>query len=221
MSTPFQNRLVGSIIVAAAVIIFLPDILDGEKETYQADFEAIPQAPEFKSKQRNTYQNFPEQKLEKIKEATEVNETAIDQHYASVTTNDKAGNNNTKTMSTLSSDVNTQVNVLSKPAIINKKEAKEESPKTIKALPEKSVLGNAWVIHLGSFKHKKNVNELLKKLKTNGYTAFTTPIKTKNGTLTKVIVGPELIKSELAKKIEPLKKLTQVQGKIAKYKPIK
>ena len=50
MSTPFQNRLVGTIIVAAAVVIFLPDVLDGKKNTNQTDFEAIPKAPNFTGK---------------------------------------------------------------------------------------------------------------------------------------------------------------------------
>ena len=45
MSTPFQNRLVGTIIVAAVAIIFFPDFLDGDKKTYQAEFETIPTSP--------------------------------------------------------------------------------------------------------------------------------------------------------------------------------
>ena len=59
------------------------------------------------------------------------------------------------------------------------------------------------------------------KLKDNGYTAFTKPIKTKSGTLIKVIIGPELVKSSLEKKIPALKKLTGVQGKIARFYPAK
>lgn len=205
--------------IAAAVIIFLPDILDGEKETYQADFEAIPQAPEFKSKQRGESQNFPEQKLEKIKQTPVVEETAIDQQYAALTSDDKPEESKQPAASTSTNGANTQVNVLPKPVMPAAKPEGAEPPNSTKKLPEKSSMGNAWVIHLGSFRHKQNVNQLLKKLEANGYTAFTQPIKTKNGTLTKVIVGPELIKSELTKKIAPLKKLTQVQGKIAKYKP--
>ena len=75
----------------------------------------------------------------------------------------------------------------------------------------------AWVIQLGSFRHKNNVDDLVAKLKKNGYVAFTKPIKTKNGTLTKVFVGPELIKSSLEKKIPLLKQLTNVQGKVARF----
>ena len=45
MSTPFQNRLVGTIIVAAIAIIVLPDLLDGNKKTFQDEFEQIPPPP--------------------------------------------------------------------------------------------------------------------------------------------------------------------------------
>jgi len=61
LSTPFQNRLVGSIIVAAAIIIFLPGILDGKKKSNQAEFEPIPQTPAFIG--NTTKKNFPDQKL--------------------------------------------------------------------------------------------------------------------------------------------------------------
>nr|WP_246455013.1 SPOR domain-containing protein [Thalassotalea piscium] len=86
-------------------------------------------------------------------------------------------------------------------------------------MPEKAVLKEAWVIQLGSFRHKKNVDDLLKKLKDNGYTAFSKPIKTRTGNLTKVFIGPELIKSSLEKKVPALKELTTVEGKVARFTP--
>ena len=64
MSTPFQNRLVGTIIVAAVAIIVLPDILDGDKKTYQDNFETIPTAPEVDFPVAN--KAFPKEKLTKL-----------------------------------------------------------------------------------------------------------------------------------------------------------
>jgi DedD protein len=207
LSTPFQNRLVGTIIVAAVVIIFLPDVLDGEKHSHQADFEAIPQAEAFSGKLTN--KPFPEDKLTR-KKVTEIsNDVAIDELVG----------NNTLSVSMKQADkasVNSNT-VISKPAV---KAPVILASKLSEKLPEKAIAKEAWVIHLGSFKDKDNVAQLLKKLKANGYIAFTKPIKTKQGTLTKVIIGPELIKSALAKKIPALKKLTAIQGKIAHFKPI-
>lgn len=200
MSTPFQNRLVGTIIVAAVVIIFLPDVLDGEKKSHQADFEAIPQVESFSGTTAN--KPFPEDKLIRKKDSPIVDEQAIDDVDLTVNEQQIAVKGIEK-MPTV------EVPKLKLPQV--------EVPSTKKTLPEKAVAEEAWVIHLGSFKNKDNVDLLLSKLKKNGYVVFTKPIKTKQGTLTKVIIGPELIKSSMEKKLPKLKALTNIQGKVAYF----
>jgi len=106
-----------------------------------------------------------------------------------------------------SAEINNIPPTISKVAIVSQVSRK---------LPE-AIANEAWVIHLGSFKNKDNVEQLLNKLKAQNYIAFTRPIKTKQGTLTKVIIGPELIKSAMVKKIPALKKLTGIQGKVAYF----
>ena len=64
MASQFQNRLVGTVIVAAVAIIFLPDVLDGDKKTYQEQFEQIPAAPSIDFQPKN--QPFPKEKLEAV-----------------------------------------------------------------------------------------------------------------------------------------------------------
>lgn len=225
MSTPFQNRLVGTIIVAAAVIIFLPDVLDGKKKSNQTDFEAIPTAPVFTGKM--TKKPFPQDKLVIKAPIALVNEQALDE-----TSNDGSAANKEK--STASAEQGKVANVTlatkNKTIVENntaksvKKVKANSSPinkPTLGSQPAKAVNKAAWAIQLGSFKHKKNVEELLAKLQKNGYSAFTRPIKTKQGNLTKVFVGPQLIKSSLEKQIPALKKLTNVQGKVARFYPTK
>ncbi|NQY36775.1 MAG: SPOR domain-containing protein [Alteromonadaceae bacterium] len=222
MSTPFQNRLVGTIIVAAAAIIFLPDILDGEKKIHQADFEGIPKAPLFANKkvtgitdQTQKSKTFPNDQLAKLPSELVVDENAIDDEQSSAVEK----NNRDMLGTPLKEDKLVKVNTLEK----NKKFASTTSTNQknnkikSRSAPKKSVAREAWVIQLGSFRHKNNVDELVKKLKKNGYVAFTKPIKTKNGTLTKVFVGPELVKSSLEKKIALLKELTNVQGKVSRF----
>lgn len=201
MSTPFQNRLVGTIIVAAVAIIFLPDLLDGEKKSYQEEFDKIPPAPNVAIDLNNV--EFPEEKIAVLKQDKIEDEKAIDD--ASHSNDDSDSSNQT-----------TKVNTLEKSALIVDENKIEPA-----RIPEKIITKNAWVIQLGSFRHKKNVDELVGKLKANGYSAFTKPIKTKNGTLTKVFVGPDLVKISLEKKIPALKKLTNVEGKIARFYPAK
>ena len=49
MNSSFINRLVGTSIVVIAAIVFIPNILDGEKVHYKEGFKAIPDSPEFKT----------------------------------------------------------------------------------------------------------------------------------------------------------------------------
>ncbi len=204
MSTPFQNRLVGTIIVAAVVIIFLPDLLDGEKKSHQDDFEAIPKAEVFSGKLTN--KPFPEDKLVRKNVTPISNEQAIDGDVSDNAAPEPTKEDGKVKEKTAKSTVKPPVKIVSK---------------ANKRLPEKAIAKEAWVIHLGSFKNKDNVTQLLKKLKSKGYIAFTKPIKTKQGTLTKVMIGPELIKSSLVKKLPALKKLTSIQGKVAYFEPNK
>ena len=46
MSSPFQRRLVGTIILVAIGVIVLPDVFDGKKKHYQEEFASIPIKPE-------------------------------------------------------------------------------------------------------------------------------------------------------------------------------
>ncbi len=233
LSTPFQNRLVGTVIVAAAVIIFLPDLLDGKKTSNQTDFKEIPQAPAFTGEMIK--KPFPEQKLVIKDKATIFNEQAQDELLQTNNTTHSSTQNSSKANTQVIKNQTTKTTVQKAkvtPATKAKKivttpplkKAKAKSAITKPVLgqqPPKAINKEAWVIQLGSFKHKSNVAELVAKLKRNGYTVFTKPINTKQGTLTKVFVGPELIKTSLIKKIPALKKLTNVQGKIARFYPTK
>lgn len=46
MASPLQNRIVGTAILIALAVIFLPDLLDGQKVTRDDDIETIPLRPE-------------------------------------------------------------------------------------------------------------------------------------------------------------------------------
>ncbi len=219
MSTPFQNRLVGTIIVAAVVIIFLPDLLDGEKKSYQAEFEAIPTADAFNGEV--TSKPFPEKKLVRQKIPPISSEVAIDSSDAMPQKLPTPIEDITKNVTAKNTIV--AKNIKKESITLAKPNSKLQSPEYFETqsmgnrLPEKAIAKEAWVIHLGSFRNKKNVEQLLKKLKDNGYVFFTSPIKTKQGMLTKVIIGPELIKSSMVKKLPALKKLTGIEGKVAYF----
>lgn len=78
----------------------------------------------------------------------------------------------------------------------------------------------AWVLRLGTFRNKPNVDALLSKLEAAGVTTFVKPVEAKAGTLYRVFVGPELEKSKLEKAQKTLKELTGLDGKITEFTPI-
>jgi DedD protein len=208
LSTPFQNRLVGTMIVAAVAIIFLPDLLDGDKKTYQEEFDKIPNAPKVDFKPQD--QKFPHDKITSLSKEEIVDELALDDENSAIESNDK--------LDSTTSDKSKHIETLKNDKTLASVKSDDKN-EPVKRMPEKASPQQAWAIQLGSFRHKKNVEELINKLESAGYTAFTKPIKTKNGKLTKVFVGPELIKSSLEKKIPALKTLTNVQGKVARFTP--
>jgi DedD protein len=80
--------------------------------------------------------------------------------------------------------------------------------------PEEAV---GWVVQLGSFKHQKNVRELVKKVDRAGYRSFTRPISTASGELTKVFIGPDTNKQNLQDALPHLQEITGLSGKITPF----
>ncbi|WP_198780391.1 cell division protein DedD [Shewanella putrefaciens] len=53
MSSQFHNRLVGTVVLVALGVIFLPDILDGKKDHQEEQFAEIPLRPNLIEQQKN------------------------------------------------------------------------------------------------------------------------------------------------------------------------
>jgi DedD protein len=71
----FKHRLLGTVILVLAGIIFLPDLLDGEKQVVKDDFKVIPNRPEFKGVPQQ--QAFDQQAFEQAR--TEVTPEPVDE----------------------------------------------------------------------------------------------------------------------------------------------
>ncbi|AYM87184.1 MULTISPECIES: SPOR domain-containing protein [Pseudoalteromonas] len=207
MNSGFINRLVGTSIVVIAAIVFIPNILDGEKVHYKEGFKAIPERSEFKTI------DLQESIDEKVAQAEPLKQEQIE---------DIAADDDVLTSK--------QSQYAAEPEIVEASiepqtapEPVAKAPEPVKAKPiaprksEENLTDMAYVIQLGSFSHAANVKALQAKLKAKGFKTFTKPIKTPNGTLTKVFVGPSLDKGELTKKLPELKALTKLNGKVTQY----
>ena len=195
MASALQNRLVGTVILVAVAVIFLPDMLDGKKTSNQDVFVNVPPAPN--QKPIVNPEPFP---AERVASATQrpieiVNEPALDDEpEPQVATPDE----------TVTAEVSSAGN-------------DDLARQTVVEAPDEASTGNSWVIQLGSFRHQKNVKQLLDKLEDAGYRAFSKPIVTRSGPLTKVFVGPNLDKSTLETAIPHLQELTGLKGKVTTF----
>lgn len=186
MATAFQNRLVGTIILVALAVIFLPEILDGEKQRSKDRFESFPQPPVMK--QLTQADKFPIEDVEQsvTRRAEIVDEKPLDE----------------------SGEIEIPEPVAEPVEQTADRDVVEENPDELSA---------GWVVQLGSFRHQKNVRELLNKLEQAGYRTFTRPIQTSSGLLTKVFVGPDLDRQKMHNALPHLKDLTGLNGKLTPF----
>lgn len=244
MTSAFKNRLIGSSILIIAAIVFLPDLLDGQKQVVKDEFKAIPERPEFATVQQE--QVFTKQQLaEKQQEllATPVNEPAADaalpdNSFAEVTAG-AAGSEAAADSATMVAQptegadtdpipVPTE-NPLA-PVAVTDSTTQAATTTAVPPVTEKpaELKGNpalnetAWIVRVGSFGKVENATALVAKLKEAGFTTFTRSTTNAQGqSMVSVVVGPELKKERLEQKLPQLQQLTGTAGlKLTAFKPI-
>lgn len=207
MNSGFINRLVGTSIVVIAAIVFIPNILDGEKVHYKEGFKAIPERSEFKTI------DLQESIDQKVANAQPLKEDEVED----IQPDDAAFEQQNSA---------TQTDITAQPAMVEAV-IPDTNQSSTSAVQESTRPANenltsmAYVIQLGSFSHAANVKALQAKLKAKGFKTFTKPVKTPNGTLTKVFVGPSLNKQELQSQLPALKELTKLNGKVTQFEVTK
>ena len=192
----------GTIIVVALAVIFIPDFLDGKKQTNREPFVSVPANPP--KKPIVEPEPFPTERVAKAAiPAVEIeDETAIDDEPMVTSRDEDSGAS--VTQAPKEKVFEEQDNLASQTVIDNKGAAADDDA--------------GWVIQLGSFRHEKNVKALLAKLERAGYRAFSRKIQTSSGPLNKVFVGPDLDKNKLESALPHLKELTSLKGKVTTFK---
>lgn len=202
MATAFQNRLVGTIVLVALAVIFLPDILDGEKVSHKDSFVPIPQRPASKPVANTVI--FPHQQVNQAvtREVEVVTDPVLDDESQSadeITENPPEQTDNAQTSA---------------------QQAEPQSSAELDALAkqiQQESVTSGWVVQLGVFRHDKNVRELLTTLQAAGYRAFSQKIPTSAGELTKVFVGPDVDKTKMEKALPHLKEITNLKGRVTEF----
>lgn len=216
MAGTLQNRLVGTIIVVALVVILLPELLDGEKKINTKEFVSIPEVASVKpiesSPQIDT-QSIEQKISENAPPVVVLDEPAIDEAIENSSSNQElAGQTSTDDEQTPVESTITQTSISNDTNV-----AKQTIDNQLAEESLISVQDSAWVVQLGSFRYQKNVKELLNKLDNAGYRAYSRPVQTSVGELTKVFVGPELERETLELALPHLQEITNLKGKITSF----
>ncbi|CAM5222444.1 SPOR domain-containing protein [Alishewanella longhuensis] len=214
MTAKFKHRLLGTSILVLAAIIFLPDLLDGEKQIVKDDFKVIPDRPEFQGVQELTPFDDAEfaARAQQAGEQPVTAEQALDEPQVT----ERATPPPTDT---LPSQQYAQVTVDSP---TQARTEVRNAPVTASASGSAAGLSQAaWVVRVGSFSNQQNASALEAKLRQAGFATFTRNITNSAGqSLTSVFVGPELRRERLEQGLSKLQQLTGVERlTISNYQP--
>lgn len=211
MNTALQNRLVGTILVVALAVIFLPDLLDGQKQVQQDIQINIPKPPA-----PLATHSLREVNIENIKQQAAL-PVVVEDIIADDTdvVSDSGTGIGTDSDTQVTPEIDTAVATpLPENSKTNLTASLENQTQRLQADPQESA---GWVIQLGSFRHQKNVRELFDILEKAGYRTFSRPVETPSGMLTKVFVGPEIDQEKLKAALPHLNEITKLKGRLTPF----
>lgn len=248
MTEVFKNRLIGSAILIVAAIVFLPDLLDGQKQVVKDDFKAVPERPEFAAvaqqqvfaqdqhdASRQQAMTLPTDTSPALDDPSAIGSTTdpqpgavTDPTVTDKTLLDKAATNPAPT-ETLPDQTYASVDTDSAAAkpvtstVVVNSAATEVTPVAEKVVvPPKPLTEAAWVVKVGSFSKEQNANSLISKLRQAGFATFSRKITNGQGqTMISVLVGPDLKKEHLERSLPQLQQLAAVKNlKVIAFSPV-
>ena len=193
MASKFQSRLVGTIILVAIGVIFLPDLFDGKKQHYQEQFASIPLQPE--TTDEVEYETIPAPEFAEVDLPPEPVTVVVDEPQQEA-----------------------QVEVTAE-AIEAANQPLDVEPQPVTE-PKAGNQDSAWVVQLGVFRNFDNANQLVGRLRKAGYQAHVFPKQPQQGDLARVVVGPDVSKQKLSGDIKKLEELTGLKGRLVRFNPL-
>ncbi|MBB1440297.1 SPOR domain-containing protein [Shewanella sp. SG41-4] len=209
MNRQFQNRLVGTIVLVALGVIFLPDLLDGKKTQVVEEFTEIPLRPTQSSASTKVNSDHSAESAEEFQVLTIAEPQDL--------SNDLVALGAPEPIKESAKEVSPAVK---QPAAVpTPSTTAVKKPETQVANKVKSAITAGFTLQLGGFNNITNVKALIAQLRKAGFNAYTLPKVPVEGKLTRVFVGPEVSEEKLKARQQPIFKLTGLKGKIVAYNP--
>ena len=189
-----KQRVIGAIVLVSLGVIFIPMLLNSERsldDGMPVFGSNIPIKPNSSPPKKSTVSEVQTSSAVIIKSQADFDSRVIiDEHSPSETTKLK-----NKTVASFASVDKKTTSETVKENTTSKKII------TAKTTPVAKKPAKAWAIQVGSFADRKNAFSLRNKLRSQKFTAFVESVKTSNGHVYRVRVGPE-IKREVAEKLQ-------------------
>jgi len=185
----FKRRLVGTIVLVALAVIFLPMLLPGNREdVFKETAEVIPPKPA---------------ELEKLKvlELENPVKPPPPREVVRIPVDEKTP----KTPPRKTGKATATVKSGEKPAVKVKPATKS------KAKPK------AWAVQVGSFSKRANAMRLRDKLRRKGYTAFVERLESRGQLVYRVRVGPEVKRSKAEKLQKEIRSALKINGLVVSH----
>lgn len=243
MASKFQNRLAGTIVLVAVIVIALPSLLDGQKKKYQQDFAAIPLVPKLSD-------TLDKSALQPIEPLPDTVNTSLDKRQSRSTTstqlaqgsegNDASGlpfsadvqqqaieqqqdEQQRQQATRLKAEASNQVAEKKKQDAARQLEQQRAlailngaTPSANSTRSSNYVVGQAgrYVLQLGAFTNALRVHEQILLLRSKGFNAYSLPATPKANQLNRILLGPSDSKEELERLQTKIDNTLQLKGMI-------
>ena len=199
MNQGAKQRIVGTAVLLALALIFLPIIFDGEG-SYQAPVSSrIPEAPI----------------ISILPEPTQSRPVIV----GNVETIEPKAPETVSLIEEVAELVEEPSAAIATQETVNDVEITESGPIFSREVPQLSDAGlpQGWVVRLGSFSDSENASNLVTRLQDAGYKAYSRVIRSSQQTLTGVFVGPWLDRGQVNEYQQKLQEEFSLAGLVVRY----
>ena len=238
----------GTVILVALVVIFLPDLMDGNKlEQKEEAFAKIPLRPELEpakpALQVSAASTLPADHLASQQQASAATQWQVEEIGDTVTLAANQASAAAQAQPATQVAAKPEPKPVPKPEVVAKKPVEVKKPVESKpqvgqiksmddliaskmttqaATPAPAAAAPAqgsWILQLGAFKNADSVNALVGKLRAAGYSAQTSPRTPVQGQINRVFIGPDVSKAKLQGMQSRISQMTGLSGSVVAYNP--
>ena len=189
-----KQRLVGAAVLLSLAVMLLPLLVDYQREPEQRFTPvAVPKPPAYRDyPSRVVPIEIPESVAQKIEQGV------VSRQRAAVERPDSEPEQNPER------DVDAEL------------EPKQADPET-NALDQAVSLDKGWVVQVGTFKNPDGAKRLAAKLKSLGFVVYIEPLPLSTGPMSRVRIGPELLREDALAQQMRLQEITDFNGAVLRF----